>query len=131
MPSRQADKACHEGIVGYSAYTSSYRTISSAYSPVNSSSTVTPSSLARLKARESVGSYLLFSMALIVCLETLHCFASSSWEIPRDNTTMRSVPVLAFQTMSWRLSSPVRKSETIIARSNRMSTNRNIRKEKK
>lgn len=49
---------------------------------LKSSSTVVPNSLAKLKAKAKVGSYLLFSMALTVCRETPHLLASSSCERP-------------------------------------------------
>ena len=51
---------------------------------VNSSSTVNCSSPASRKARDNVGSYLLFSIALTVCLETPHFFASSSCDKPNS-----------------------------------------------
>ena len=54
------------------------------YEGRNNSSTVSFSSLARRKASASVGSYLLFSIAFTVCLETPHFFASSSCDSPRS-----------------------------------------------
>lgn len=54
------------------------------YEWIKSSSTVTCSSLARLKANANVGSYLLFSIALIVWRETPHFFASSSCSNPNS-----------------------------------------------
>ena len=55
----------------------------------NSRSTVVSSSRARRKARERVGSYLLFSMALMVCRDTPHRLARSSWEMPRSFRSAR------------------------------------------
>lgn len=45
---------------------------------INNLSIGTCSACASLKAKESVGSYLLFSIALMVCLVTLHILAKSS-----------------------------------------------------
>ena len=45
---------------------------------INNSSTVEFNTEASLKANCNVGSYLSFSMALMVCLETLQSFAISS-----------------------------------------------------
>jgi len=49
---------------------------------MNKLSTDVPKTFASLNARLSVGSYLLFSIALIVCLETEQATASCSCEIP-------------------------------------------------
>ena len=47
---------------------------------MNSSSTVVSSTEARSKANCKVGSYLSFSMAFTVCLETLQSLANSFWD---------------------------------------------------
>ena len=52
------------------------------YVGTKSVSTVTCNSLARLNANTNVGSYLLFSIAFTVCLDTPHFFASSSCDSP-------------------------------------------------
>ena len=49
----------------------------------NRASTVVPSVLARAKASWRVGSYLLFSMALMVWRDTPQARASCSWDRPR------------------------------------------------
>lgn len=54
------------------------------YDGVNNSSTVSCNSLARLKARDNVGSYLLFSIAFTVCRDTPHFFANSSCDNPNS-----------------------------------------------
>ena len=48
-------------------------------------------SFARLKANNKVGSYLLFSMELIVCRETPHFLASSSCDSPISFRLIRIV----------------------------------------
>ena len=52
------------------------------YDGINNSSTVSCNSLAMLKARDNVGSYLLFSIAFTVCRDTPHFFANSSCDNP-------------------------------------------------
>ena len=47
---------------------------------MKSASTVVFNAEAMSNANCKVGSYLLFSMAFIVCLETLQSLASSSWD---------------------------------------------------
>lgn len=59
------------------------------------SSTVVLSTFAILKASCKVGSYLSFSIALIVCLDTLHFFANTACVSP---LFLRSIKILFFTT---------------------------------
>ena len=56
--------------------------------------------LGQPKARDRVGSYLLFSMAFTVCRDTPHFLASSSWDSPSSFRRCR----MQFSTSSTQLS---------------------------